>query len=99
MKGEEKVKTFAGGLLSFLIMGVTFVFALLKVQQLIDFKKPTIASFYQDLEVGPQNAFNLGTDGFMIAFGIDTYKDGVRKDERFLKWIARNKIVTTGGER
>ena len=46
MRGEEKVNTFGGGMLSFLIMCVTFVFALLKMQHLIDFKKPSIASFY-----------------------------------------------------
>ena len=99
MRGEEKVNTFGGGMLSFLIMCVTFVFALLKIQHLIDFKKPSIASFYQDLDVGPDNAFNLGTDGFMIAFGIETYRSGLRNDARFIKWIARNKIVTTEGER
>ena len=99
VKGEEQVKTSAGGLLSFLIMCVTFVFALLKIQHLINFKKPSIASFYQDLDVGPENAFNLGSDGFMIAFGIETYIDGLRNNPRFLKWIVRNRIVSSEGER
>ena len=74
------------------------MFTLTKLQQLVTFKNPSIATFDQEIEAGPDNSFQLDQDGFMMAFGIDTYGGGTKNDERYLKWIARYKVVDRLGQ-
>ena len=70
-------------------MSLTFIFALLKLQQMLMFKNPTISTFDQEMEITSDNAFSLNGDDFMLAFAIDEYGGAVKNDERYVKWFAR----------
>ena len=84
------MKTYAGGLLSLFIVFLTFLFALLKLQHLLDYKNPSISTFDQEIEAGEENAFPLSSDdGFNMAFTLDKFNGSVINDERYFKWVAR----------
>ena len=71
---------------------------MLKLKHMVEFKNPSIATFDQEIEASQDNSFRLDDSSFMFAFGIDTYGGSTKNDERYLKWIARYKIVTDEGE-
>ena len=91
VRGEQDVKTHIGGFVSLLMMTVTFIFAMMKLQNLFDFKNPAIAIFKQEIEAGQENSFEI-TDDFQMAFGLDTYENGIKNDERYVKWVARHSV-------
>ena len=99
IKGKNRVKTHLGGVMSVITMGLTFMFAVLKFQHLMENRNPSITTFQQEIEANEGNGFSLANEGFMIAFGLDTYTEGPKNDERIVKWIARNRIKTAAGER
>lgn len=84
--------------MSLIIFGLSLVFMLLKCRHLMEQQNPSIATFDQELELGADNAFELDDEDFMLAFGIDHYKEGLKNDERYIKWIARHKLVSAEGE-
>ena len=55
-----------------LMMIVTFIFAIHKLQNLFDFKNPSIVIFKQEIGAGQENSYEI-SDDFMLAFGLDTY--------------------------
>ena len=59
-----------GGLLSLPVISLTLVFALLKLQQLLQYKNPLISTFDQEIEPLEENSFSLNSDRFMLAFGV-----------------------------
>ena len=93
------MKTHLGGVLSFITIGLTLMFSLLKFQHLMENRNPSITTFQQEIEASEDNGFELANEEFMIAFGLDTYTEGPKNDERIVKWIARNRIKTAKGER
>ena len=98
VQGELKVKTTIGALVSFSIMSLTFLFALLKFQHMSEFRNPSITTFEEEIEASKENNFSLTSGGFMIAFGMNSYIDGqVKNDERYVKWIARYEVVDLDG--
>ena len=99
VKGKNSVRTHLGGVITIFAVSLTFLFALLKFQHLMENRNPSITTFQQEIEANHDNGFDLENEGFMIAFGIDTYSEGSKNDERFVKWVARNKIKTATGER
>ena len=48
--GKERIKTRLGGLVSFGIMYTTFIFALLKMKHLQEYKSPSITSYKQSVD-------------------------------------------------
>ena len=98
VEGDEKVKTTIGALVSFSIISLTFLFALLKFQHMSEFRNPSITTFEEEIEASIENNFSLQSEGFMIAFGMNSYIDGkVKNDERYVKWIARYEVVDLEG--
>ena len=87
-----------GGIATLSILCIVFAFAMLKLKHMVEFKNPSIATFDQEIEASQDNSFRLDDSSFMFAFGIDTYGGSTKNDERYLKWIARYKIVTVEGE-
>ena len=68
-------------------MSLTFGFALLKLQHLLEFKNPSISTFDQEIDTSEENSFSLSSDSFMLAFGIERIKDDDVKminDERYV---------------
>ena len=59
VEGDEKVKTTIGALLSFSIISLTFLFALLKFQHMSEFRNPSITTFEEEIEASMENNFSL----------------------------------------
>ena len=64
MKGKEAVSTSIGGILSIIIYMMTFVFSLVKIQDLFLRKNPIILSNTDLNAFGNEKKFSTGTDGF-----------------------------------
>ena len=60
MKGQAKVRTFVGSFLSLSVLTLTMLFALLKLQHLIERKNPTLTTHTGPIEV--DEAIDLGKD-------------------------------------
>ena len=45
IKGKSSVRTHLGGLISFMAVGLTFMFALLKFQHMMENRNPSITTF------------------------------------------------------
>ena len=73
VNGKQHGKSWAGGIVSLIIFGLSLVFMLLKFRHLMEQQNPSIATFDQELELGADNAFELDDEDFMLAFGIDHY--------------------------
>ena len=68
LRGREDVKTSAGALASMVIIVLTFLFGLLKLQYLVERKNPSIVANTRNLAFGER--FNTGSDDFMMAFAV-----------------------------
>ena len=88
IRGQKTVKTSCGACVSFLILTIVLLFALLKMQHLIERKSPLITTNATPLEAGER--FNLGDEDFTMAFAVTNYIDGTPKsDPRYINWIFR----------
>ena len=61
----------------------------MKIQHLFLRKNPAITTFTDPNAFGPEQTFSTGVDGFQIAIAADHFTQGVRKDPRYLQFIAR----------
>ena len=71
IRGQTEVKTMCGALMSFVIMFLTIMFGILKLQHLIEKKNPTINTNISPLEAGVK--YNIDQDEFMMAFTAENY--------------------------
>ena len=86
--GTRHVTTF-GGIISALILTVTFLYATIKMTQLVDpnpvMTELTIPGYYSSLD-----QFYLNQNGFKMAFAVQGYLDKInRNKEEYVKWIVR----------
>ena len=89
VKGRQKVRSCAGGIFSFVVLSVTFSFALLKGDQLLSRFNPTINQFNEEDYYANDDRLSLADTNFNMAFAIeDHYKRESRHDPRYLKWAA-----------
>ena len=96
INGKEEIRTSLGGLLSLVIYTMTFLYSLMKIQHLFLRKNPAITTFTDPNAFGPEERFSTGIDGFQIAIAADHFSEGVRKDPRYLQFIARLYLDTRG---
>ena len=101
ISGEGEVRTFCGGIVSSVIITVTMLFSLLKLQHLMSKHNPSI-NVFEDI-----NAWGTGdvmvpeeSDDFMVAFAVTSIGDPVRvkNDPSFVKWVAFQRNVVDGQE-
>ena len=50
------------------------------------------------MEASKNNPFDLSQDRFMIGFSIQSINGGVKNDERYVKWVAKQLIVNRNGD-
>ena len=95
--GEQKVRTYTGCIASLLIMYLTFVFALLKLQKFASRSTPSVNQFVKRDAFEETDVFESAKEGFMMAFALTDYVTGeVKEDPRFIKWFAEYSTVTDG---
>ena len=89
LKGQRRVKTRIGGVVSILIFILIIMYASLKFSHLVDKHNPVTNSFYKENYYGSKEGIDLVERNVKIAFTIeDTY--GVKKqknDPRYVKWL------------
>ena len=85
--GEDDVKTVTGGLLSLIIMMLTGIFGILKMQHLLERMHPEIHN--NTVPLSFDDDYSLESDDFMVAFALkDKHSDLLKLDSRYVKWIA-----------
>ena len=88
--GEDSVQTLAGGTISIIVMIVSTMFAILKLEQMITVSTPSINEFVLTNEYTSEDKLNLGHGGddFMMAFGLVDSQWKPFNNPRFVKWLA-----------
>ena len=89
--------TVTGGLLSFAVGIVFFIYATLKLSHLLDKYNPNISEVKELNFYDSSERLNLNDIGFRIAFAVEGYLDGkLRDDHKYIKYLARV-LTKTGG--
>ena len=99
IKGESKVATVTGGLLSFFVGVVFFIYGTLKLSHLMDKYNPNISEVKETNVYTTDTRLNLNDIGFRIAFAVEGYVDQeLRDDHRYVKYLARIYTYSAGEE-
>ena len=75
IKGESKVATVTGGLLSFFVGVVFFIYGSLKLSHLMDKYNPNISEVKEQNVYTSDTRLNLHDIGFRLAFAVEGYVD------------------------
>ena len=98
IKGKESVPTFAGGLLSLVIIYISLMFAALKMLHLWSRHNPQVNTFVEKDAFGTEDVFYPAKEGFMLAFTLQDYFSKQSKyDPKYLKWFAKYTIYKPDG--
>ena len=90
IKGQTKVVTATGGILSSFLLVVFIGYALIKLTHLVDKKNPLIAEMREKNFYDYNTRISLKEIGFKIAFSIENYLSSkIRDDPRYVKVLAR----------
>ena len=99
IKGETKVMTVSGGLLSLLVGVVFFIYGSLKLSHLLDKYNPSISEIKEFNFYDSSERLVLDDFGFRIAFTVESYlQPKLRNDPRYVKYMARVFTKTAGVE-
>ena len=97
IKGESKVMTVAGGLLSFFVGVIFFIYGSLKLSHLLDKYNPAISEIKEFNFYDSSERLVLDDFGFRIAFAVESYiEPALRYDHRYVKYMARVFTKTNG---
>ena len=93
------MKTVSGGLLSFFLGVVFFIYGSLKLTHLIDKHNPSISEIKETNFYDSNERLDLNDFGFRIAFAVESYiEPRLRNDHRYVKYMARVFTKTEGVE-
>ena len=90
VKGESIVPTCSGGLVTLLVMLITILFTLLKLEHMLRRNNPSITKFddASDFYLGEKFDLTEGKNNQM-AFAIENSSTGLKYDDRFFKIVAK----------
>ena len=71
LNGAEAVKTNIGGCISLLIITITLLFGLRKIQEMLMRRNPEIMQFVLENAYDVSDKFNTREENFMMAFAIE----------------------------
>ena len=90
IKGESRVNTALGGLLTFVILTVSLIYSIIKIVQMVNGDNPIISDLMLPSHYGPEDKLNLNEINFRLAFSIEGFVIRERKDDpRYVKWFVR----------
>ena len=69
---QNTVKTSIGAVMSMLIMFMTIIFALLKLQKMLLRERPDVVSFVDEAAFDSNMRYSLSDNDFMIAFSVES---------------------------
>ena len=100
LKGESRITTFAGGILSILILTLVGMYAAIRGVQLIGRKNPNIVESSIEGYYGAYDSINMKETNQRFAFAYLNYDTKELKDDpRYVKIIARMYIKENGNHR
>ena len=88
MRKQGTIKTSIGTVMSILIMGMTSIFALLKLQKLFQRTRPDVVSFTDEQAFDATFRYSVRDNGVMFAVSIENYLEGAKNDPRHIQWVA-----------
>ena len=88
LEGRQSVSTVCGGLLSFCILYVTFLFSITKLKQLLERRNPTVNTYTDSDALTSDDRFDVGAEDFMIAVALEGFYSGLKTDPRYIRWMA-----------
>ena len=89
IRGETKVRTYAGCLATLFILTIGLVFATLRLQLLVGQQHPSVNTFVERDAFDSSDVFKSGSEEFVMAFAVVDYVTGEAKQEaKFVKWFA-----------
>ena len=90
IKGESRVNTALGGLLTCAILTVSLIYSVIKIVQMVNGDNPIISDLMLPSHYGPEDKLNLNEINFRLAFSIEGFVIRERKDDpRYVKWFVR----------
>ena len=75
IQGRDSVPSLAGGILSFLVLIILIIYALLKFVNLIDRANVNLTSFAERSVIPPDEKLNFQDAGLQFAFGVEGFHD------------------------
>ena len=97
LKGNSRVGTVIGGLLSLTIIYITFLYGCTRLLHLYKRKNPTINTYERSDAFSTQERLSLNEFNFMMAFTMENYFSGQTLDDpRYVKWVATYEVVQDG---
>ena len=78
----------SGGLLSFFVFYVTFLFSITKLKQLVERRNPTVNTYVDSDALTEDDRFDVGAEGFMIAVALEGFYSGIKSDSKYIRWMA-----------
>ena len=83
LAGKKSVKTYCGGLVTFLVFFITFVFAVTKLASLMQKKNPSINNYVRKDAFLNEENYSFTDENFMMAFTVESYwkKQGTHDDK------------------
>lgn len=101
IRGEAKVRTNCGGVVTSAILSVTLLFSIVKFQHLITKHNPAVTAYQDKNSWGTADMLRPGSiDDFMMAFAVTSHREPrtVKHDPSFVKWISYQRNVANGEE-
>ena len=90
LRGQNKVASTTGAIISFVILFILFLYGAVKMTQLASRSNPNITSFVQQNYFDGTNVVNFKERNLRFAFGIEGQLDKALKDDkRYVKWLVR----------
>ena len=87
INGKTEIPTLVGAITSIIIIILTLLFGMIKLEHLVQRKNPTINIHSEVLEEGTSQS--MEADNLMIAFALERANSNTDLDDnRFFKWYA-----------
>ena len=82
MRGEKKVRTFTGSVVTFIFGMLIVSFAIMKMDHLLNRRNPTLIANKETIESG--RVLQTGQDNFIIAFAAEHWESGPKDDPKYI---------------
>ena len=97
LNGEKSVRTVCGGVITIVILCITFLFSSTKFEQMLRRQNPTVNNYLRKDEFAGDERLSLTESNFMMAFTLEHFISGETLDDpRYLKWVAWVRFAKDG---
>ena len=97
IKGQVHMSTVVGGVMTFLLLTLSFAYALIKILHLANATNPVMSELSLPEHYSSLDKYYLAENNFKMAFSVEGYLDRENKnDPRYVKWFVRTVSITDG---